>query len=111
MTCIKKLKSSTALFTLGALFLTAPETNAQNAANESNTDVIIVTGSNIGGRTQANSPSPIDVISASDISAQGINVIGDLARNMTFNTGSELMSNSDRKPNKRNIGGSQSSEN
>ena len=89
MTSIKKLKSSTALFTLGALLLATPDTNAQNAATGTNTDVIVVTGTNIGGRSQANSPSPIDVISSADISAQGINVIGDLARNMTFNTGSE----------------------
>jgi iron complex outermembrane receptor protein len=94
MTSIKKLKSSTALFTLGALLLATPDTNAQNAATGTNTDVIVVTGTNIGGRSQANSPSPIDVISSADISAQGINVIGDLARNMTFNTGSELNTDS-----------------
>ena len=84
------LRNSTALLSFTAVSALAQNSMAQDAAEVDDTDIIVVTGSYIGGKTQENSPSPLNVVSAVDISAQGINVLGDLARNMTFNAGSEL---------------------
>ena len=84
------LRNSTALLSFTAVSALAQNSMAQDAAEVDDTDIIVVTGSYIGGKTQGNSPSPLNVVSAVDISAQGINVLGDLARNMTFNAGSEL---------------------
>lgn len=81
-------KNSTALLTLSLMAaITIP---AQAQDSDENVDTIYVTGSNIRGQTQENSPSPLNVVSSADLSAQGLNSLGDLARNMTFNAGSEI---------------------
>jgi iron complex outermembrane receptor protein len=80
------LKSTTAL--IATAFILTPA-NAQDAEND-NTETIYVTGSFIKKRSQENSASPLNVVGRSDLSAQGLNNIGDIARNMTFNAGSEL---------------------
>ena len=41
-------------------------------------------------KSQENSSSPLNVMTTANIEAQGLNNLGDLARNMTFNAGSEL---------------------
>ncbi|MBL4602870.1 MAG: TonB-dependent receptor plug domain-containing protein, partial [Emcibacteraceae bacterium] len=84
------LKYSTALFSLSVLSVISIPVYAQEVADQDNMDVVVVTGSFIGGKTQGNSPSPLNVVSRVDLSAQGLNSLGDIARNMTFNAGSEL---------------------
>jgi outer membrane receptor protein involved in Fe transport len=50
---------------------------------------IVVTGSYIRRPTQAASASPVSVISQEDLSALGVNEIGDVIERLTINTGSQ----------------------
>ena len=85
----KQLKNTSAIVTLSLISgLTLPSSAQQ--VDDENVDTIYVTGSFIKRKSQENSSSPLNVISTGDLSAQGLNTLGDLARNMTFNAGSEL---------------------
>lgn len=90
MSYISVLKKSTALISLSVLSTATMSASAQDAGSDDNTDVIVVTGSYLGGKTQENSPSPLNVVSRADLNAQGLSSLGDIARNMTFNAGSEI---------------------
>lgn len=83
------LKTSSAIATITILSSLALPAYAQQADDES-TDTIYVTGSFIKRNSQENSSSPLNVMTTANIEAQGLNNLGDLARNMTFNSGSEL---------------------
>jgi len=50
---------------------------------------VVVTGSYIRRPTQAGSPAPIRVIAQEDLSALGVNEIGDVIERLTINTGSQ----------------------
>lgn len=82
------LKSTSALVALS--FVASEVSLAQDIDTDNNTDTIYVTGSFIKKRSQENSASPLNVVGRSDLSAQGLNNIGDIARNMTFNAGAEI---------------------
>ena len=82
------LKSTTALLTLA--ILSQHNTAFSQDSAEENVDTVYVTGSFIKKQSQENSASPLNVVGRDDLSAQGLNVLGDLARNMTFNAGSEI---------------------
>ncbi len=85
-----KLKNTTALFTLSLFgFINAPAI-AQDAAENENVDTVYVTGSFIKKTSQENSASPLNVMGRSDLTAQGLNNLADISRNMTFNAGSEI---------------------
>ncbi|MBT6032578.1 MAG: TonB-dependent receptor [Kordiimonadaceae bacterium] len=84
------LKNSSALLTISLISSISIPVLAQDVSAGAEVDTIYVTGSYIKRQTQENSPSPLNVMTSGDISAQGINVLSDLARNMTFNAGSEL---------------------
>lgn len=92
MNLFNKLKNSTALLTLSLMPFINIVAHAQDAqdAEDDNIDTVYVTGSMIKRNVQENSASPLNVVTYIDLSAQGINNLGDLARNMTFNSGSEL---------------------
>lgn len=90
MSYLSVLRKSTALISLSFLSTAATSAFAQEVGDDDNTDVIVVTGSYLGGKTQENSPSPLNVVSRSDLNAQGLSSLGDIARNMTFNAGSEI---------------------
>ncbi|MDG1857486.1 MAG: hypothetical protein P8I94_00200 [Emcibacteraceae bacterium] len=83
------LKNTTAILTITLLSLNGHSALAQDTSDE-NVDVIYVTGSLIKRSTQENSSSPLNVVTTGDLSAQGLNNVGDIARNMTFNSGSEI---------------------
>ncbi|MDG1021378.1 MAG: hypothetical protein P8O77_07805, partial [Emcibacteraceae bacterium] len=79
----KQLKNTSAIVTLSLISgLTLPSSAQQ--VDDENVDTIYVTGSFIKRKSQENSSSPLNVISTGDLSAQGLNTLGDLARNMTF---------------------------
>lgn len=84
------LKSSSALIAASLFTISVTPSFAQDAAENQNVDTIYVTGSFIKKTSQENSASPLNVVGRSDLSAQGLNNIGDIARNMTFNAGSEI---------------------
>ncbi|MEZ5759162.1 MAG: TonB-dependent receptor [Emcibacteraceae bacterium] len=81
------LKLSTALLTVAAF---SPLNSIAQAQDAGDTDVLVVTGSYIGGKTQENSPSPLNVVTRDDLSVQGLNSLADISRNMTFNAGAEI---------------------
>ncbi len=83
------LRSSTALTSLCVVLLPLYGASVQ-AAEERVAEEITITGSYIKRKSQLDSPSPLNVIGGSDIEAQGLNNLGDLARNMTFNSGAEV---------------------
>ena len=82
------LKYSTALITVSILTAIHAPVNAQDATEV--TDTIYVTGSYIKKNSEENSASPLNVSPRVDRAAQGLNNLGDMARNMTFNAGSEV---------------------
>ena len=82
------LKYSTALITVSILTAIHAPVNAQDATEV--TDTIYVTGSYIKKNSEENSASPLNVSTRVDLAAQGLNNLGDMARNMTFNAGSEV---------------------
>ncbi|WP_168190420.1 TonB-dependent receptor plug domain-containing protein [Luteithermobacter gelatinilyticus] len=89
MSYSKYLKTTSAL--LGASLLYALPSLA--TAQEEDILVIeevVVTGSYIKRKSQEDSPSPLNILGRSDISAQGLNTVGDIARNFTFASGSEI---------------------
>jgi len=65
------LRNSTALLSFTAVAALAQNSMAQDAADVDDTDIIVVTGSYIGGKTQQNSHYPHNVVSEVEISAQG----------------------------------------
>jgi len=79
---------SFALFSCISLPAFAQQAGSSNNYND--LDTIYVTGSFIKRNSQENSASPLNVMTTANIGAQGLNNLGDLARNMTFNSGSEL---------------------
>ncbi|MCC3859826.1 TonB-dependent receptor domain-containing protein [Pseudemcibacter aquimaris] len=81
-------KNSSALLSLMLMSSVSIPAIAQDA--DDNTDVIYVTGSLIKRPSQENSSSPLNVVTTGDLDAQGLNNVGDLARNMTFNAGAEI---------------------
>ena len=89
MSLSKRLKNSSAIVTLTLMSGLALPANSQQI-DEENVDTIYVTGSFIKRKSQENSASPLNVVTTGNISAQGLNTLGDLARNMTFNAGAEL---------------------
>lgn len=90
MSYLSFLRNSTALLSFTAVSALSQNAMAQDATEDDDTDIIVVTGSYIGGKTQGNSPSPLNVVSRADLNVQGLNSLGDISRNMTFNAGSEI---------------------
>lgn len=90
MSQFSKMKNSTALITLSLIPFISTATHAQDIAEDENVETVYVTGSFIKRNSQENSSSPLNVVTIGDLAAQGINNVGDVARNMTFNAGSEL---------------------
>ena len=92
MTYLRSPKAATALLAAGLLFGPAFTVQAQNADTDTaGIEEVTVTGSYIKRRTM-NSPSPISVISQSDIEELGVPTITDIVKNLTINTGSEFNS-------------------
>ncbi|MDG1995174.1 MAG: TonB-dependent receptor [Emcibacteraceae bacterium] len=89
MSKVRFLKTTTSLITISLMSSFGNYASAQDAGDD-NVDVIYVTGSLIKRSTQENSSSPLNVVTTGDLAAQGLNNVGDIARNMTFNSGSEL---------------------
>ncbi len=89
---IRKFIASTAIATGTLALIVAPAAIAQDDA-QSDSDVsleeIVVTGSFIKGQTQFNSPSPISVIGANDLSKMGASNIADLVQSLTINNGAQ----------------------
>jgi len=61
----------------------------QEAGEQPVMEEIVVTGTYIRRPTQADSPSPLSVISQDDLSALGVNEISDVIERLTINTGSQ----------------------
>ncbi len=93
-----KLKTSSALSTLTmAAIALAGLSSASAFAEESvqsEIEEIVVTGSHIRRRSQEDSPSPLNVMDIAGLRSQGLSNVGDIARNMTFNVGAELNTDS-----------------
>ncbi|MCK5576384.1 MAG: TonB-dependent receptor, partial [Sphingomonadales bacterium] len=85
------MKRKTLLLATSALVLSSVAGTPAGVAFAQDDDVeeIVVTGSYIKRKSQINSPSPIEVIGADDISAAGANTIADITQNLTINTGAE----------------------
>jgi iron complex outermembrane recepter protein len=81
-----KLKLSTKISMIAlAAAIAAP----QAAMAQASDDVIIVTGSYIKKKNQADLPSPLQTVGASDISAIGAQNIADITQTLTINTGAQ----------------------
>lgn len=63
--------------------------SAQDADSDVEIEEVVVTGSYIKGKTQANSPSPIAVIGSDNLSQIGANTVADLVQTLTINNGAQ----------------------
>lgn len=70
-----------------AVAVAAPEGAYAQPTNDD--DVIIVTGSFIKRKSQADLPSPLDTVGAGDIEDIGANNIADITQTLTINTGAQ----------------------
>ncbi|MBL4838308.1 MAG: TonB-dependent receptor [Kordiimonadaceae bacterium] len=91
-----RLNLSSIIFTYTCCFfsgfapLAAQETSGQDSADTAfYLDEILVTGTYLRGKTQANSPSPITVFQARNLSDIGASNIADLVQSLTINNGSQ----------------------
>lgn len=94
MNILHRLKTTSALISLSMMGTLATSVHAQQADTDQGgnqvIDEIVITGSYIKRKSQADSPAPLNILGGSDLSAQGLNTVGDIARNMTFAAGSEV---------------------
>lgn len=82
------LRSSTALVSFSVAFV--PFLEKPVLAEETGVEEVVVTGSYIKRKSQLDSPSPLNIVGGEDLARQGLNNLGDIARNMTFNSGAEI---------------------
>lgn len=84
-----RLFKSTAL-TAGCLaFLASTTTQAQEANDSIEIEEVVVTGTYLKGKSQYNSPSPIAVVGADNLSQIGASNVADLVQTLTINNGAQ----------------------
>ena len=83
---------SRAAVVLGAMLAVCRVADAQQPTpppQQQGVETIVVTGTYIKRQSQFDAPSPLVVVTNDDLAATGANVIGDVLRDLTINTGSQ----------------------